>query len=74
MLVTMLMLGTSAANAGIIFQGFNEAPTNTEQCTEPVETKMDWGIIFQGLTGIVQTIVQNVADDEPVNCGIIFQG
>ena len=78
-IAAVLMFGTTFANAGIIVQGFDGTPTKTEQCTEPVETKMDWGIIVQGLTGIIVQgltgiIVQGVLADEPVECGIIVQG
>jgi hypothetical protein len=79
-LVTMLMVSTAAANTGIIIGGRNQPQQPTTPCTVPAkdEAKIDMGIIIGGvgiiIGGLTGIIIGGVADDSPVDCGIIIGG
>lgn len=76
-IVAILALSTTQANAGIIIAGATDNPT---PCTET--TKSDFakdGIIIAGLTGIIIAgltgiIIAGAADEGNTNCGIIIAG
>ena len=81
-MMTVLVFGTTFANAGIIVAGFSkDAKTRTiatEPCTETSE-KPDWGIIVAGITGIIVAgftgiIVAGATETPTTECGIIVAG
>ena len=75
-LLAVLMIGASAAKAGILMTD-DLSKANPQSCTETKnDTKIDWGIVITNFTGIVITnftgIVITNAVDTPVNCGIVI--
>ena len=76
-LTVVMTFGAVVTNAGIVVQGLND-DTNTPVCTEPTDTKVDWGIVVQGIGIVVQgltgIVVQGATSDTPTNCGIVVQG
>lgn len=77
-LLTVLLFGSTFANAGIIVAGLNDSDVDSEPCTEKVEVKLDHGIIVAGFTGIIVAgftgIIVAGAVDTNVDCGIIVAG
>ncbi len=75
-LVTILLFGSTFANAGIIVAGLNDS--DAEPCTEKIDVKLDHGIIVAGFTGIIVAgftgIIVAGAVDTQVDCGIIVAG
>ncbi len=80
-LVALLMLSTTAANAGIIVGGV------TDTCTADTKVEYKGGIIVGGFTGIIVggltgiivggltgIIVGGAVEEPTVNCGIIVGG
>lgn len=52
-MMAILILGTTAANAGILVSDATGSETKTSQtCTVPDE-KTDWGIMINGIVGIM---------------------
>lgn len=77
LLATILSLGTTFANAGIIITNIADQGTDPgDPCQQSDDSSLT-GIIITNLTGIIITnftgiIITNVAKTTPVNCGIII--
>lgn len=78
LLTTILSLGTTFANAGIIITNIadQDAKDSGDPCKQADEKSLT-GIIITNLTGIIITnftgiIITNAVDTTPVNCGIII--
>ena len=72
-----LLVSTASANGGIIIAGRNQ-PT-PPPCTETPKTdKSNIGIIIAGvgiiIAGLTGIIIAGVAEEAPVDCGIIIAG
>ncbi len=73
-LATVLLCGTSIANAGLLISDLTGGETNppcTEQSATGILVVGFTGILVVGLTGI---LVVGAADQETVNCGILVVG
>jgi hypothetical protein len=74
-MMAILILGTTAANAGILVSDATGAETTSSTCTST--EKADWGIMINGIIGIMINGLGGILDiktSTPTNCGIMING
>ena len=77
-LVSMLMVSTMTANAGVIIAGAT-APTPTPCTEKSTNEKVDYGVIIAGITGVIiagftGVIIAGVTTEPTEECAVIIAG
>lgn len=76
-MMAILVLGTTSANAGILVSDVTKIETKTSQTCSTTEEKPDWGIVIHNLVGIVihnlvGILVSDSKTSTPIDCGIVI--